>query len=243
MPNTVPPIGEGWVKFTANLKPNLPTGTKIKNKAVITFDLNKPIATNVATNTLDFDAPTANISSITKVAGKDEVTVAWSGSDGTGAGVKNAIIFMSLGEGPYTAAAVTDKSPVNIPVQKGSSYKFYMLATDNVGNSQKTPSKILDFVTEIKKVEEIATDYSLEQNYPNPFNPKTTISFKLPQAGKVHINVYDILGRDVITLVDKEMQPGKYTVEFDGKNLPSGVYFYKLQVNSFTDIEKLLLHK
>lgn len=65
-PNVNPPEGEGWVKFIVNLKPNLSTGTQIKNKAVITFDINKPLATNIALNTLDFVPPTAQIASITK---------------------------------------------------------------------------------------------------------------------------------------------------------------------------------
>ncbi|MDD5360873.1 MAG: T9SS type A sorting domain-containing protein [Ignavibacteria bacterium] len=85
--------------------------------------------------------------------------------------------------------------------------------------------------------------YKLEQNYPNPFNPVTKISYALPVQGLVTLRVYDILGKEVATLVNETKNPGSYTVEFNASNLSSGVYFYKLESNSFSDIKKLMLIK
>jgi hypothetical protein len=89
----------------------------------------------------------------------------------------------------------------------------------------------------------VPTSYSLSQNYPNPFNPATVISFGIPKAGIVKLAVYDILGRTVATLVDEYKQAGNYKTDFDGTNLASGVYFYKLESGDFTANKKMLLVK
>jgi hypothetical protein len=88
---------------------------------------------------------------------------------------------------------------------------------------------------------EIPFEYSLAQNYPNPFNPTTTISFSIVKSGPVSLIVYDILGRKVKTLVNDPMTPGVYELNFDTRNLPSGVYFYRLTAESFTETKKMLL--
>jgi subtilisin-like proprotein convertase family protein len=84
--------------------------------------------------------------------------------------------------------------------------------------------------------------FELSQNYPNPFNPATTIRYQLPTAGKVTINVYDVLGREVYSMSEYRTA-GNYSFSFDGSNLASGVYFYKLKSGSFTDAKKIVLVK
>ncbi len=85
--------------------------------------------------------------------------------------------------------------------------------------------------------------FKLYQNYPNPFNPTTTIQFNVPSSGFVSLKVYDVLGREVRTLVDKMEQPGNYTVTFNAGNLPSGVYFYMLEAGRFTAVKKMMVLK
>ncbi|MDQ3019125.1 MAG: T9SS type A sorting domain-containing protein [Bacteroidota bacterium] len=85
--------------------------------------------------------------------------------------------------------------------------------------------------------------YSLEQNSPNPFNPTTTINYQLPVAGFTSINVFDIAGRLVSTLVNEFKVQGSYNVTFDGSNLSSGVYYYKIETEGFTNIKKMILIK
>jgi hypothetical protein len=85
--------------------------------------------------------------------------------------------------------------------------------------------------------------YALSQNYPNPFNPVTQIKFDLPKQGFTTLKVFDILGREVSRLVNEVKTPGSYIVDFDGTNLSSGVYFYKLEVNGFSDIKRMVLIK
>jgi hypothetical protein len=91
--------------------------------------------------------------------------------------------------------------------------------------------------TEIPKV------FSLYQNYPNPFNPSTTIKFDLPKSAETKLVIYDILGREVARLIDKKMNAGKYTVLWDGTNLASGTYIYKLTAGDFEDVKKMTLVK
>jgi len=85
--------------------------------------------------------------------------------------------------------------------------------------------------------------YRLEQNYPNPFNPTTNITYVIPKAENVSLKVYDVLGREVATLVNEVKPAGVYTVPFNASNLASGVYFYKLQAGSFVQTKKMLLVK
>ncbi len=88
----------------------------------------------------------------------------------------------------------------------------------------------------------------LEQNYPNPFNPTTTINYAIPSVETRHalslqLIVYDALGRKVATLVNKKQSPGKYSVQFDGSNLGSGIYFYRLQAGKYSQTRKMILMK
>lgn len=85
--------------------------------------------------------------------------------------------------------------------------------------------------------------YSISQNYPNPFNPSTTIRFQLPNSSIVNLKVYDVLGNEIVTLVNEEKPVGEYEVEFNAAGLSSGIYFYKLNAGSFVETKKMILMK
>jgi len=85
--------------------------------------------------------------------------------------------------------------------------------------------------------------YSLHQNYPNPFNPSTAIKFSLSIAEDVQIEVYNVAGQKVKTLLNQKMRAGTHKVEFNGSNLASGVYFYQIQAGQFQDVKKMVLIK
>ena len=91
--------------------------------------------------------------------------------------------------------------------------------------------------------EKIPTEYSLSQNYPNPFNPTTKIKFGLPENTLTKLIIYDILGREVLTLVNQELDAGYHEVKLDASKLSSGVYFYRLQARLLTQMKKLMLMK
>ena len=89
-------------------------------------------------------------------------------------------------------------------------------------------------------------EFNLKQNYPNPFNPKTNIEIRIPSAsegGFVSLKVYDILGNNVATLIDNYLSAGKYEIEFDASELPSGIYFYQLQAGNYLETKKMMLLK
>ncbi len=90
---------------------------------------------------------------------------------------------------------------------------------------------------------EIPQGYSLEQNYPNPFNAVTNVKFEMLNGGEVKIVVYDVAGKEVAVLVNEELEAGVYEVRFDGGDLPSGIYFYRMQTEKFTETKKLILLK
>ena len=110
------------------------------------------------------------------------------------------------------------------------------LYIDNICQSTTTTS-----VTPISIT--IPNKYSLSQNYPNPFNPVTKISFAIPKQSMTTLKIFDVLGREVMSLVNEVKQPGEYIVDFDGTNLSSGIYFYKLEAGTFSDVKRMMLIK
>ncbi len=112
----------------------------------------------------------------------------------------------------------------------------------NVQNDQNTLAKKIYRHIDISHFMTPLT-YSLKQNYPNPFNPVTKIYFEIPQTEKVSLTVYDIQGRVVGTLVNEQKEEGRYSVQFDGRNLSSGIYFYELVAGKYKKVRKMMLVK
>jgi len=107
---------------------------------------------------------------------------------------------------------------------------FFILTGDSPTSVKDTKSTIPD-------------QFVLKQNYPNPFNPSTTIEFSLPKRANVQLNVYNVLGKKVAQLADGNYDSGNYSILFDAKNLPSGVYFYQLKTDNFEVVKKMQLIK
>ncbi|MFA5012708.1 MAG: T9SS type A sorting domain-containing protein [Ignavibacteria bacterium] len=122
----------------------------------------------------------------------------------------------------------------------GQNHNIYTLK-GFVINGQLYGDTTLTFINTIST--NIPGKYSLSQNYPNPFNPRTVISFQLPAVSDVMLKVYDVTGKEVTTLVNESLQPGTYETTFDGSGLNSGVYFYKLIADGFTETKRMLLVK
>jgi hypothetical protein len=123
--------------------------------------------------------------------------------------------------------------------------------TDNIGNAgtysyrlkQIDNSGTFKYSMETQVTIEAPKIFSLAQNYPNPFNPTTTISFSLPSNSFVSLRIFDITGREITTIVSEEMPAGNYSRQWNASNMPSGIYFYRIQVGSFTETKKLTLLK
>ncbi len=131
-----------------------------------------------------------------------------------------------------------------------NSSKYYSFVDDNPMKSNAIYRlKQIDFdgkyeySAEIEVNYKVVYEFALSQNYPNPFNPKTNISFKLAERGKVSIKIFNAIGQEVAELVNKPMEAGKHEVTFNASNLPSGAYFCRMTAGNFTKTSKMLLIK
>lgn len=134
-----------------------------------------------------------------------------------------------------------------MPTMKISSIYGWSVRTTDGYTATASPDSFLfrtsDGVTSVNDLRQLPKAFALYQNYPNPFNPSTVISYDLPVNGAVALRVYDILGREVETIVNERQVAGNHTATFNASNLPSGVYFYRLQAGSFVAIRKSILIK
>jgi len=119
------------------------------------------------------------------------------------------------------------------------SKKYWYYGTGFNESYEFTGAALIDGIEKVNETK--LEDYFLSQNYPNPFNPSTTLSYTIPELGLVELNVYDVLGREVATLVNKEQSTGSYDVQFNANSLTSGIYFYQLKVGSFVESKKMIL--
>lgn len=98
-----------------------------------------------------------------------------------------------------------------------------------------------NLIADVDQQQTVIHKFTLKQNYPNPFNPNTTINYSISEQSFVTLKVYDLLGREVATLVNEEKTAGSYEVQFNGNDLPSGVYFYQLKAEGFVETKKMIL--
>jgi photosystem II stability/assembly factor-like uncharacterized protein len=160
--------------------------------------------------------------------------------------MSSGIIKKSTDEGvtwnSMTIAGVSGLKHFDLVKFNGNVYGYAITSTGVI-------IKLTDNITGIKRIDEnIPQQFSLSQNFPNPFNPETKIVFSIPPVGNgrdrsVRLIVYDNLGRVVRTLVNEELQPGKYEVNFNGSGYSSGVYYYKLVAGDYINTKKMLLIK
>jgi hypothetical protein len=144
--------------------------------------------------------------------------------------------FEDLNETYVTGGAVANEHWVYYKVTAVDMHPYESPASNQVGARVKGAG--------LEKIAgSIPNEYSLDQNYPNPFNPSTKISYSIKEEGLVTLKVYDILGKEIATLINENKPEGNYEVEFNASALPSGLYIYKIQSGSFSDVKKMLLTK
>jgi hypothetical protein len=138
---------------------------------------------------------------------------------------QNPFVLPTLNNG-YHYIYLNSKSYIDLPIMvQGTSPELVFAPEENT------------------VLNETPVTYSLSQNYPNPFNPLTTINYSIREAGNVEIKVYDLLGREVATLVNEFKQAGNYQVTMNASNLSSGVYFYKMVSGTYSDVKRMVLVK
>jgi len=148
-------------------------------------------------------------------------------------------------DGPVTIASQDfrninpgDSITVYLSMALGSSFAEVINGLDSA------LARYNNYLTTVKGNESFSPiGFKLNQNYPNPFNPSTVISFSIPVQEKVSLKIYNILGMEVSTLLNEVRTAGNYSIRFDAKNLPSGIYFYELRTGNFRDVRKMIFLK
>ncbi len=203
------------------------------------------------TGTICTGALPVSLSSFTGTPDKRSVTLMWVTEwelNNSGFDVEKANVTLSGVEGWQKIAFIPGHGTSNISngyifkeeKLKAGTYRYRLKQIDYNGNYEYFPLESDVTVNPPGK-------FDMSQNYPNPSNPKCKINFEMPVNGKVNIKVYDIIGREVITLLDETREADYYTIEFDGSNLASGVYFYRIlaegEGQKFTKTMKMVLVK
>lgn len=147
----------------------------------------------------------------------------------------------------FTVPTNPPTAALNLSYNYNKASIFFNFGTDGATAGEKTyyfDDVKFGAVTSVKETQSaLPTAYSLGQNYPNPFNPSTLISYSIPQNSFVTLKVYDVIGKEVATLVNQSQSAGKYEVRFDASNLSNGVYMYSIKTDNFTSTKKMILIK
>jgi hypothetical protein len=150
----------------------------------------------------------------------------------------SSIVFLSTNNGTSWTAASTGLTNPSVNTFAVSGTNLFAGTADGVWRRPLSEMTGVD-----EQHSEVPTQFALQQNYPNPFNPTTTISYQLPVSSYVTLKVYDLLGREVATLVNEKKKAGNYSLQWDASGLSSGIYFYRLEANEKREIKKMVLMK
>jgi len=158
-------------------------------------------------------------------------------------GNNNSILFQYLNVG---TTGLDSTALIGVQKDSANGLLYYLGGKQRIPLALKVHNNLAllfnpKFVVSASERNTVPTEFALEQNYPNPFNPTTSIEFQVPRSEFMNLKVYDVLGREVVTLVDEKKEPGVYKVEFDGSKLASGVYFYRMQAGSFSRARKMII--
>ncbi len=227
-PNVVSPEGEGSVSFSAGLKSSLAHNDKIKNMASIVFDLNNPIVTNEWENTIDLVKPVSHMIALDPVINDTTFQIEWTGSD-DGSGVKYYAVYYSENNNEYELwVSHTAATSISFTGKLGSTYKFYSIAEDSVGN-----------IEDDKTSPEASTQLSIDDSknllsdalsiIPNPLTDISLVEYKVAEAGTVKVSLRDMFGKEIRVLVNEKKTTGKYSISLNAGDFESGIYFVILQ--------------
>ncbi|MCI0448786.1 MAG: T9SS type A sorting domain-containing protein [Chlorobi bacterium] len=124
---------------------------------------------------------------------------------------------------------------------------FYKSGNNIYGYAVAISGEVLKLIDNVMGIQTISSEipdkFSLSQNYPNPFNLTTNIKFQIPKSGFVKLTVFDVLGKEIQVLINRQLSPGTYEADFEGSSLPSGVYYYKIETDVYVETRKMVLLK
>ena len=191
----------------------------------------------------DFTLLYAPTNLVLQNSNQNEITLTWRDNST----IENGYII-EREQSPQTTFMILDtlngsvNEYVDQNVEQDQTYTYRVKAYNDSLESGYS-NEVSNKPTGIKEEEGIPKEYSIGQNYPNPFNPSTKINFALPKTSLTRIIIYDPLGREIEKLINKELEAGYHEIEVDANNLPSGVYFYRIQSGDFIRTKKMILLK
>jgi fibronectin type 3 domain-containing protein len=185
-----------------------------------------------------------------EISAVNEITLSWRDNSDVEDGY-----IIERKQGQQTSFAVLDtlegsgNEYVDRELEINQTYTYRVKAYKDSGVSDYSNEAAL-ILTSVKEEAELPTEYSISQNYPNPFwsgatsrsagNPTTTITFAVPRRSNVLIKIFDVVGNEVMTVVDKEFEPGIFKQNFNAEGLTSGIYFYRMESDGFSQTRKLM---
>lgn len=182
-----------------------------------------------------------------KYTGFNSITIDYSETGVLYIAEENKILISNNYGNSFSIFKNLDSTIVDIYKKPGSNLLYAATRNDIFEITPTSTNSIKDILVSVDEEKNIIpSNFALYQNYPNPFNPSTTISYSIPilETGyipSVQLKIYDVLGREITTLVNEEKPAGTYEVKFNAINLPSGIYFYRLQVGKFFETKKMIL--
>ena len=159
-----------------------------------------------------------------------------------GAGSFNSLLMQNNADTLFFAEIPGQSDSTIVEYYLESEFDYYTW-TNPINAPENLYSYKVGNVTDIETEKNQSIEFNLSQNYPNPFNPTTNIKYSIANRKFVELKIYNVLGQEIQTLVNEEKPSGNYQIEFNAANLPSGVYFYRIQAGSFNQVRKMLLIK
>ncbi|MCW8848365.1 MAG: T9SS type A sorting domain-containing protein, partial [Melioribacteraceae bacterium] len=129
------------------------------------------------------------------------------------------------------------------PAVDNAQAEYWNLSASIGGTPGKTNSEIISTNLDLRQNNNVSVDYYLGQNYPNPFNPTTNIAYSIPESGHINLSIYDVLGNEVLNLINEYKTIGNYSISFNAGDLSSGIYFYTIKSGRYMKTKKMLLIK
>ena len=229
-PNTDPPVGEGHVTYRIGIRPTLADGTVFTNQAHIVFDLNEPISTNEYINTFDITGPESHMNATYEIKEETKVSLSWSGED-SGSGIRDYSVYVAENEGNYSSWLLNTTQTVGeFEGVLNNTYKFYVVATDNVGNQESVKPEaelILKLIPNSMNIPE--KDISGLKVTPSLIETTAVVEFYQQKQGQINLSVYSVTGQKVMEIYDGQANAGMNQVSFDAAIVKPGVYLVILQ--------------
>jgi hypothetical protein len=225
---------------------NLSSGTGFSSN--LDGDQEVPPVTTNATGTASFTLTEAGLEFSVTVEGLTLTAAHFhNGAVGVNGGVVRGVTSDFSGNtasGLWTSTDAQPLTPELIAELLAGNIYLNVHTAANGGGEIRGQVNLASTITSVELVDGtdgFPEEFNLYQNYPNPFNPATIIRFELKQSGQTVLKIYDLLGKEVIRLVDEELPAGSYNVTFNANTLPSGIYFYRLESSGFNKVRKMIL--